>query len=315
MAAPFVYSGEYHHAVLVTFCIHLLLLTGLNLVAGHARQVSLAHAGLYGLGAYAAGIASAKFAWPPMLAFVFAPAAAAIFAAVVGVPSLRLRGLYFSMATLGAGTVLYLVFGRAVALTGGPNGLLGIPALAAFGYRLATPFAIYWLAAGLALLGLAASFNLARSRIGRALRALGISENGAAVVGVDTFRLKWGAFVLSGVYAGCAGALQTFQARFISPETFGFFTTVILVAALTLGGMGTFWGPVFGALLLTTLDERLARYPDLKPLALGVVFVIAVLAFPHGLAGGLERWLRRENEAGSLRARAAVTTTGGDPRP
>jgi branched-chain amino acid transport system permease protein len=290
VAAPFVLQSDYLHGILVVFAIYLLLLTGLNIIVGYAGQVSLAHAGLYGLGAYTAGILAAKLGWPAWLTFLAAPLAAALGAALVGAPSLRLRGFYFAMATLGAGTVLYLTFNRAVALTGGPNGLLGIPTLAVFGLRFNTPFAIYWLAAPLAFLGFVAAANLVRSRTGRALQALAIAEPGAEVVGVDTFRLKLAAFVLSSVYAGVAGALQTYQARFISPETFGFFTTVILLVILTLAGAGTVWGPVVGALLLTVLDEALAHYPDAKPLILGLVFLVVAQAFPHGLVGAVRRW-------------------------
>ena len=297
IAAPFVFTGDYHHSVLITLLIYLILLMGLNLVSGFGRQLSLAQAGLYGLGAYTAGIAAAKLNLPPLLAFGLAPVVVAVVTAIVGFPSLRLRGLYFSMATLGTGMVLYLIFSRAVALTGGPNGLLGIPAFSVFGYRLGTPFAMYWLCAAAAFLGLLGTYNLVRSRMGRALRALGISEPGAAAVGVDISHMKLMVFVLSGVYAGVAGALQTFQARFISPETFSFFPTVIFVVVLTLGGMGTVWGPLVGAGLLTALDELLTAVPDYKPLILGVTFLIVIQAFPLGLVGALERWWERSREA------------------
>lgn len=305
--APFVLQGDYLHGVLVVFAIYLLLLTGLNIVVGYAGQVSLAHAGLYGLGAYTAGILAAKLGWPTWLTFLAAPLATGLGAAIVGAPSLRLRGFYFAMATLGAGTVLFLFFNRAVALTGGPNGLLGIPTLAVFGLRFNTPFALYWLAAPLAFLGFVAAANLVHSRTGRALQALAIAEPGAEVVGVNTFRLKLSAFVLSGVYAGLAGALQTYQARFISPETFGFFTTVILLVILTLAGAGTVWGPVVAALSLTVLDEALARVPDAKPLILGLVFLIAAQAFPHGLVGTIRRW----RAASRLAATAEVSVRPG----
>lgn len=316
LALPVVFSSSYQRTTLVRFTIVLLLLTGLNLISGYARMTSLAQAGLYGMGAYVAGVLSANHGVPTWLAFLLAPVGAAVVALVVGAPSLRLRGLYFAMATLGAGVVLYLLFGRLVGITGGPNGLLGIPALSVLGYTFEGELPLYGLGAALAFLGLMAARNLERSRTGRALRAVGVSEPAAVVAGVDPFRLRLIAFVLSAVYAGVAGALLTFDTRFVSPSTFSFLTAVVLLVMLTVGGLGTFSGPVIGAALLILLETFLQNYAEYQPLILGILFVIAIQVFPEGIGG----WVERRRRPGSAAASdpdgvelVGSTSTGREP--
>lgn len=301
-AAPFLFHGDYEHGLLVGFCINLLLLTGLNLINGYAGQVSLAQAGFYGLGAYTAGILGAEEIGPIWLSFVAAPLVVAAASVIVGLPSLRLRGLYFTMASLGAGVVLFLLFGRAVSLTGGPNGLLGVPILEFGSLILDTPTRIYWLAAPLAFLGLAFAGWFAASRWGLALRAAATSEPAAAAAGVPVFRLRLIAFTLSGAYAGLAGALETYENGFVSPEPFGFFAAVTLLVVLTLAGAGTLLGPVVGAGLLFALDELLADASDVRPLIIGLLFLVTVQALPHGVVGTLSDWRRGRREARELRA-------------
>jgi len=305
--APFLFHGDYEHGLLVGVCVNLLLLTGLNLINGYAGQVSLAQAGFYGLGAYVAGIMGAEAIGPVWLSFVAAPFAVAAASVVVGLPSLRLRGLYFTMASLGAGVVLFLLFGRAVSLTGGPNGLLGVPILEIGPWLLDTPTRLYWLAAPLAFLGLAFAGWLAASRWGLAVRAAASSEPAAGAAGVPVFRLRLLMFTLSGAYAGLAGALETYENGFVSPEPFGFFAAVTLLVILTLAGAGTLLGPVVGALLLFAFDELLADAADVRPLVIGLLFLVAVQALPRGVVGTIEDWRRGRREARAGRPEEART--------
>lgn len=304
--APLAFHGDYEHGLLVGFCINLLLLTGLNLITGHAGQVSLAQAGFWGLGAYVAGILGAEGIGPTWLSFVAAPVVVAAASLVVGLPSLRLRGLYFTMASLGAGVVLFLLFSRAVELTGGPNGLLGVPVLELGPLMLDTPTRIYWLAAPLALAGLAFAAWFADSRWGLALRAAAASEPAAAAAGVPIFRLRLLAFTLSGAFAGLAGALETYESGFVSPEPFGFIAAVTLLVVLTLAGAGTLLGPVVGAGLLFALDELLADAADLRPLIIGVLFLVTVQALPQGVVGALAARRRARREAAAAPAARAA---------
>ncbi|MCC5579546.1 branched-chain amino acid ABC transporter permease [Microtetraspora sp. AC03309] len=293
-AMPLIFISDFARAIQLRFCVMLLLLTGLNFINGYARMSSLAQAGFYGLGAYTAGILAARLDVPPALAFVAAPVLATVAALVIGAASLRLRATYFTMATLGAGYILYILFGRMTGVTGGPNGLLGIPALSVAGIEISGPLPMYVLAAALALLGVVVAYNFERSRAGRALRALGASEPAAVASGVRAFRLRLFAFALSGCYAGVAGALETFDATFVSPSSFGFLTAVLCVVGLTVGGAGRAAGPLIGAALLTALDELGTEYAGYEMLIVGLVFLVVVQAFPGGVAGAVgARWPRR----------------------
>jgi branched-chain amino acid transport system permease protein len=292
VVAPLLMATDYALSIELRFCVWLILLTGLNMINGLAGMTTLSQAGLFGLGAYTAGIASARAGLPPMVAFVLAPLVTTLAAVVIGAMSLRLRAMYFTMATLGAGFVLYLLFGRATELTGGPNGLLGIPPLSILGFELTAPLALYLLGAVPALLGTIVASNVARSRTGRALRALSASEPAAVASGVRAYPLRLFAFALCACFAGVAGAVEAFDARFVSPSTFDFFTAVVLVVALAVGGAGTQVAPLIGAALLTVVDLFATQFADYEPLILGVVFLVAVQLFPRGVGGALLGRLR-----------------------
>lgn len=276
----------------VRFFIFLLLLTGLNFITGYARMASLAQAGLFGVGAYTAGILSVH-GFPSWIAFILAPVAAALVATVVGVASLRLRGMYFVMATLGAGVIIYLLLSRLVDLTGGPNGLLGIQPLRVAGLNFSSTANMYVLSAVLAILGLAVAVNLEKSVAGLALRAVGSSEPAASASGISAFRLRLLAFVLSGLFAGLAGGIEVFYTLFISPSSFDFLVAVTLLVGLVLGGAGTSWGPVLGAILLILLEEAFTDYSDYEALIAGVIFVIVIQRFPNGIAGWFRQFIRQ----------------------
>ena len=284
---PMFMATDYALHIWTRMAIYLILLTGLNLINGVAGMISLAHAGFFGLGAYAAGIAAVRYGVPPALALIIAPVLVTLAALLVGVMSMRLKAIYFSMATLGAGFVLFLLFGRMVALTGGPNGLVGIPPFAVLGFEFTEPILKYALAALLAAVGAVVAYNLLVSRTGRALRAYGASEPAALAAGASPFKLRLLAFGMSGFYAGVAGALEAFDSRFVSPSTFDFMMAVLLVVALVVSGAGRMIGPILGALLLTGIEVFAADYADYEPLIMGVIFLAAVQLFPRGLAGEL----------------------------
>lgn len=303
---PMLLATDYALTIWTRMAIYVILLTGLNFINGMAGMISLAQAGFFGLGAYAAGIAAVRFDVPPVLALVIAPLVVTAAALLVGMMSMRLKEIYFKMATLGAGFVLFLLFGRMVELTGGPNGLVGIPPFSVFGFAFTEPIVKYAFVALLAIVGAIVAHNLLVSRTGRALRAYGASEPAALAAGASPFKLRLLAFGMSGFYAGVAGALEAFDARFISPSTFDFMMAVLLVVALVLSGAGRMIGPILGALLLTGIEVFAADYADYEPLIMGVIFLIAVQLFPRGLAGELAA--RREDRRERAKREAAAQT-------
>lgn len=272
-----------------TFFINLLLIASLNLLIGYAGQVSLAQAAFFGIGAYATGIVTTRFGLPPAAGVVAAVVLNALAALLVGIPTLRLRGHYLAMATVGLNVILSVLFVGLVDLTGGPNGLFGIPSFNVLSVDFASPGRFYllaWAAAGAVMLGL---LFLTRSRVGRALRAIAASDIAAACLGIPVLRYKVIVFSLCAGIAGLAGALYAHQSNFVSPDTFSFFTSVLLLVMVAIGGFGRYWGPVFGALIYTALPEVMRTWHDTELLLFGVAMIVVVGFFPGGLAASFAR--------------------------
>jgi branched-chain amino acid transport system permease protein len=284
-AWPFVAGNDYVTSLGVAFFINLLLIAGLNLVMGYGGQISLCQAGFFGLGAYVSGALALKAGVPPWIGLVAAPFGTALAAFLIGLPALRLRGHYLAMATLGFNAILSVLFVELVPITGGPNGLAGIPPLRLGGYSLDGARRFFWLAwlVGGVLMALLAF--LLSSRAGRALRAVAGSEIAAASMGVDPFRTKLLAFMASAAAAGVAGALYAHFNQYASPETFSFSASVLLVVMVALGGWGHYWGPLFGAALYTAVPELLRRFQDAELLVFGAGMVVVLLFLPDGIAG------------------------------
>jgi branched-chain amino acid transport system permease protein len=284
-AWPYVASNDYLVSLASTFLINLLLIASLNLLVGNAGQIGLSHGAFFGIGAYTSGILSTTLGWSPWLGTLSALGAGACVAVLLGLPTLRLRGHSFAMATLGFNAIVSVLLVGCVGLTGGPNGLIGVPSYMLGSHALDTPAAFYpvaWLVTGVVMLGL---LNLGRSRAGRALRALSASDIAAACSGVPVFRYKLIAFTLASTFASLAGALYVHQNNFASPDTFSFSTSVMLLVMVTVGGAGRFSGPVFGALMYTALPELMRSFDDIETLAIG----LAMIAVVGGIAASVAR--------------------------
>jgi branched-chain amino acid transport system permease protein len=286
---PFALPNEYYLTVLIVAGFHAILTLGLNLLMGYAGQVSLGHAAFYGIAAYTTGILTAKFHWPVLAGIAAGIAVVLVVAAGIAVPTLRLKGHYLAMGTLGFGIIVYIVLNEATDLTGGPSGLTGIPRLGVAGISLVSDRAFYYAVWGTLLFLFLLAQNLVRSRLGRALRAIHTSETAAAVLGVDTERYKIGVFILSALYAAVAGALYAHYVTFVSPGSFGFHTSVQLVTMVVLGGMGSLWGAVAGATFLTVLPEALRAIEDYDILLYGGLLILCMMFLPGGLAEGAAR--------------------------
>jgi branched-chain amino acid transport system permease protein len=252
---------------------------------GYAGQVSLGHAGFYGLGAYVSAVLSVRYGLSPWLGTPLAAVATGALAYVVGIPTLRLKSYYLGMATLGIGLVLQLAFVQLHGVTGGSSGLAGILPWDLGPLRFTTATRHYWLVWAVAALALWIARNLVNSRVGRVLRALGESEAAAEAMGVDTAAEKRRVFVLSAVYASVAGSLYAHYITVISPEIYSFLFSVVLVLMVAIGGIGLYWGPVVGAVLLTILPEALRQFGDWEVPLYGLVLIVVILFLPRGIAG------------------------------
>lgn len=285
LVVPFAAPNAYVISLANMVGINIILIASLNLLMGYGGQISLGHAAFYGLGAYVSGILGVKLG---LSAWIGLPAAALITglaALIIGIPALRLRGLYLSMATLGWNAILVVLFSRLVDLTGGPNGLLGVQPFSFGGFKLDTDarqFPVVWLVSFLVML---AVLHLLNSRSGRALRAVATNELGADAVGIDSFRTKLLFFVLTAGMAGLAGSLYVHINQYASPETFSVSNSILLVVMVALGGSGTYWGPLAGALIYTALPQLLLDYEDAELMLFGLGMLVVLIASPTGIAG------------------------------
>jgi branched-chain amino acid transport system permease protein len=234
-------------------------------------QLSLGQAAFMGIGAYTSALLSLKFALPFGFVLLAAMLVPALFALIVGGPTLRLSGTYLALATIGLGEVLRIFFINATWM-GGALGLSGIPERGGF--------ALIFGSLGLALAGLVA---LGRSSIGRAMDAMREDEVAASTIGVNLPRYKLAALAVSAMLAGLAGALNAHVSSFIGPNDYGFDAAVTILSYALLGGIASPFGPVLGAAVLTILPEALRPLHDFRLVVNGLVIVIAVLFMPRGL--------------------------------
>lgn len=234
-------------------------------------QLSLGQAAFMGLGAYSSALMTLKLHLP---FFVVLPASCivpVIFALAIGVPTLRLSGVYLAIATIGLGEVLRAAYLN-IDYVGGALGLSGIPERANF-----------WMIYGLLTLAIVVLWLVGRSGIGRAMEALREDENAAQVMGINIGAYRMGALLASAVLAGIAGALSAHVSSFIGPNEYGFEPAVTILSYALLGGIGTPLAPVLGAWILTLLPELLRGFSDLRLVFNGLIIVLAVLFLPNGL--------------------------------
>ena len=291
--APIAFKGGYLMNVLVFVGINTMLSIALNLLLGYAGQISLGHAGFFGLGAYLSGILTTAYGWNGWLAMPLAALLVGVMAYLIGFPILKLKGHYLAMATLGLGIIIYIALNETVELTGGPSGLSGIPNLALGGISFDSDLKNYYLVWTFALAMILFSLNLANSRVGRALRAVHVSEVAARVVGVNARLLKVQIFAVSAVFCSLAGSLYAHTMTFISPAAFGFNFSIELLTMVVIGGLGSIYGSLLGAAFLTLLPEFLRAAHDYDIIIYGALLMAMVMFMPGGLARGIPDLYRK----------------------
>ena len=297
LTMPMFTTNAYFLSVAAFGATRLLLGTGLNLLMGQAGQISLGHAAFAGIGAYTSAILTTKSGVNPWLAIVLGAVLAAAIAGLIGMPTLRLRGHYLAMATLGFGEIVYILLVQLKGLTNGNDGIVGIPSLSLGPIDLSTPRAFHLFVWIVALAGLQLALNLSDSRIGRALKGLHKDEVAAASLGVNTSYYKVLIFMVSAVYASIAGSLYAHYVMFISPDSWTLTFSVILVAGVVIGGLGSVWGAVWGTALMILVPEFLKNYnQDYTNLVFGLLLIVIMIFLPTGLVGigpALRRGRRR----------------------
>lgn len=307
LAFPFVAPNSYFIYVMSLAFIMAISAAGLNLILGYTGQLNLAHAGFMAIGAYTVGILTVDYHWPFWVAFALSGVVAAAFGFLGGLVSLRLKTHYFSIFTLCVGFIIYLVIEKFDHLTHGTVGIMGIPAPPAIGpLRFDTPVTQYYLVLAFLVAALWTMHRIVGSLIGRSFMAVRNSEDLAEALGINLMRTKVLAFVLSTFYAGLAGGLYAGFVRFLGPALALESLTFELVMFILVGGIGTLFGPLLGALILTWLTESLQFLQDFRMVVFGPMLILLVMFFPQGLIGyATERLARhRASRAGSEGKRA-----------
>jgi branched-chain amino acid transport system permease protein len=303
---PVLVPNPYYINVANIIGLNTIIVVGLNLLIGYAGQISLGHAAFYGLGAYISGILTVTYNVSPWLAMIIAVCATALLALIVGIPTLKLRGHYLVMATLGLNLIVNIIIVQWDEVTGGPSGFPGIPNLSVGTWAFDTDQRMYFLIWSVAFASILLALNLVQSRAGRGLRALHGSEIAADSVGVPTKTYKVKTFVLSAIYASLAGSLYAHYLTFISPKTFDIFFSIELVTMVIVGGMGSIWGVLFGTVFLTTLPNVLHFFDEYKDIFYGLILVLILIFLPQGVVVALrEKWRTKKLAATGDKLQAA----------
>jgi branched-chain amino acid transport system permease protein len=266
-----------------------VLIAGLNLVVGYTGQLSIGHVGLLAVGAYGFAILAGRYGLDPQLAMLVCGAIGGLVGLLLGLPSLRLPGFYFAMATMAFAlivTELSLALGD---FTGGGTGL-SVPGFSA---PFDTPWGQYWLILAVGALVTWLTWNVARFMWGRALIAVRDSDVAAASVGIGIFRLKLTVFVFSGVTAGIGGALFASLQSYITPDTFVFEIGLFFFVCIIIGSRGAILGPFVGTVVLTALPELVAPLAKFGAFFYGLTLLVVVLLIPEGFGRLVEILIER----------------------
>jgi len=295
IALPFVLSKTHLH-LLVIIGIHAILALSLGLVVGFVGQLSLCHAGFYGIGAYISALLTFSH-WPFWLALPAAGVVSGVFGLLIGLPSLKTRGIYFSITTLSFGIIMAMVLNNWISLTNGPDGLSGlvspnpIPLFGGILLSFNNPTSYYFLV-GVFLWGtIFVVRRLLRSRVGRAFVAVRGNEVLAESLGVQALRYKLTAFIIAAFLAGIAGSLYAHYLRYICPRDFGFVESFDLLVMVVVGGAQTILGPIVGALFVLALPKFFGFEPVYGRVAFGIILIIVMIYMPRGIVGTLQKAL------------------------
>jgi len=284
---PFFIKNPYFIGTGVFLGIHFIIIMGLTLFVGFAGQVSIGHGAFYGIGAYTAGILTAKYALSPWVGLPSALFLTGLVAYLIGLPTLKLRGHYLALATLAFCGIVETILVEWVSMTGGGEGLINIPKLKIFGFKFTSDLSFFYLVWSIAFFVMWVSFNLVNSRTGRALKSLSDSEIGAKSLGINTSRYKNSIFVLSALYAALAGWLTAHYVGFVSPASFGVDLSIFMISMVIIGSKGSIWGSFLGAVIYTILPELLRAQVDLQIIIYGLILMVIMIILPNGVVFGI----------------------------
>ncbi len=305
-------SNDYYLRIVFMTCIYYLCGAGMNVLVGYAGQKSLGQAGLFAAGAYGVALLTIHTGMPPWLALVLAVVVSGLCGVLIALPSLRVKGAYLAMVALAFGNVVEKLVSEWTDVFGGASGLFGIRPITWNGASL-TMQQWVWLALGLSVVTHLLVRNLAQGRMGRALLSLQADEIASASVGVRVYRAKVMAFVVAAVTCGIAGALVAQQNQYINSDFITFHLSIFILLLVLFGGVGSIYGPLVGAVLLTVIEAALAGWPSVQHFVYGALLLFALFVMPGGVMGVLASLRARRGPDTRVGAQAAGAA-GGSPR-
>jgi branched-chain amino acid transport system permease protein len=305
VALPFLVTSDRWITLMTVVVIYVVLSSGLNIVVGFTGLLDLGYVAFYAIGAYYTaiifqnvlvnhyGVNILDYWWVMWVNLLVGGLVAAGAGAVLGYPTLRVRGDYLAIMTLGFGEIIRIVASNWVGLTRGPSGIPGIPQPQLFGFHFQTPRDLYYLGLALAILSVWLISRIVRSRVGRAWTAIREDEIAAEAMGIHTSRYKLLSYATGAFFAGMIGVFFGHYLNYISPSSFVLIDSFLILSLVVLGGMGNIAGPVLGAAIWIGLQEYLNDFsfvevhPELRGIALGLVLVLLMVFRPQGLLGSM----------------------------
>ncbi|BER91677.1 branched-chain amino acid ABC transporter permease [Atrimonas thermophila] len=297
---PLLLSNDYFMRVATVILLYVLLASSLNVINGYSGQFNIGHAAFYCIGAYTAAILSTRYGFSFWVLLPLSGLASALFSCLLGIPTLRLRGIYFAMTTLGFSEIIRLSVLNWTSLTRGPMGIPGIPFPNLFGMELRSNAHFYYVILGIVALMLLVTQRVLNSRIGRAWIAIREDQAAARAMGVEAFKYKLINLMFGAFWAGVAGCFYAFFASYISADSFTLDEGFSILAMVLVGGQGTLLGPVIGATFLTLLSEFFRGIAQYRLVIFGIAILLTVYLRPQGIAGSsmLFRRYRETEESG-----------------
>ncbi len=278
------FADSYYLHVFSVICIFVVVAVGMNILVGYTGLVSLGHAGLFAIGAYTSALLSTRVGVAFWLASLAGMLLAALAGAILALASLRARGIALAMVTIAFGIIIEQVALDQDTLTGGFMGISNIPQPSLAGIKL-PPSIRFYLLLLIAALSVWLAANLRQSKWGRALIAVRENSVAAASLGVSRYRIETMAFVLSAALVGYAGALYAHHHTYIAPTIFTFDLSILMLLIVILGGLGTVWGPVLGAVVLLALPELISGFQGFRLIVYGAIMLGCLYVMPQGIAG------------------------------
>ena len=288
-------KNDYYLSLITYIMINSILASGLNILLGYTGIISLCQAAFFGIGAYISGILTVHYSVSPILTIILAIILAFLIGLIVGYPALKLHGHYLAMATLGFGMIVYIFANELDIFTGGPSGLVGIPYFSLFGFEFDSEIKNFILFGFIYILTLILLELFDKSFLSYDFRFIRESEHASNAFGINFKKEKVLIFAFVGAYTAMIGSFYSFYSQFISPTAVSVNHSIEILAMAIIGGLGTTYGGIIGALIISLIPEVFASFEDFEIIIYGLILAFCIIFFPYGILGFFKRFKIAKN--------------------